>query len=73
MGNYTPKDSMKETLEHYRELILFYQKEIRHIKEKLKGDLSERRKQCYEGLLEVSEVELKKCRQRRNQILTGKE
>lgn len=70
---YTPKDSLKESLEHYRELISFYENQIKLFENKLKGDLSDTRRKCYEGLLEVSKFELKKCRQERNNLLIGKD
>jgi len=68
----TLRDSAKEALTEYRGLIKFYQQNIKLYQDKLKGDLSETKRKCYEGLLDIAQTELKNCQAQIKRILEGK-
>lgn len=67
----TLRDSAKEALIEYKDLIKFHEKNIKLFEKKLKGDLPDTKRKAYEGLLEVSKAELKECRESVKRILAG--
>ena len=66
------RDSAEEALTEYRELIKFYQQNVGLYQDRLKGDLSETKRKCYEGLLDIARTELKNCQAQIKRILEGR-
>lgn len=74
MEEYTPIESKKEAIQHYRQLIQDFENQIETFDKKL-SDPNEPgiKKQGWKMLREISEKELQNCRAELDKLLKGEE